>query len=165
MGLQKRLPLTGIQVKFEWCIDIRKTSPKPFLMSKPPSIARFLSQRWLRLHHDACACYRRFFSPCTDWGWRPKELYEFWIGKLPLFIMKLQFPMCLVNWNDHVTWNDHRMRCNDNGIFSLSPGGNPRFSCATSNSRRYLFCQERFALTNSGEVFWAGETMRHEENP
>ena len=85
--------------------------------SKPPSIARFLSQRWLRLHHDACACYRLFFSPCTDWGWRLKELYVFWIGKLPLFIMKLQFPMCLVNGNDHVmTWFDSRMRCNDNGI-------------------------------------------------
>lgn len=89
----------------------------------------------------------------ADWGWRPKELYEFWIGKLPLFIMKLQFPMCLVIGMT-MWWHEMTIGWDVMTMGFIIATWWPRFSCAC-DSRRYLFCQERFALTNSGGVFGA----------
>lgn len=105
------------------------------------------SSRCLRLLQAVFFCM-------AEWGWRPKELYVFELESCPFSLWNFSFP-CAWSWNDNVmTWNDNRMRCNDNGIRHCHLVAS--FFLCNRNSRRYLFCQERFALTNSGGVNWGG---------
>ena len=63
-----------------------------------------------------------------------------------------QFPMCLVIGMT-MWWHEMTIGWDVMTMGFIIATWWPRFSCAC-NSRRYLFCQERFALTNSGGFFF-----------
>ena len=162
MGLQKRLPLTGIQVKFEWCMDIRKTSQNHFWCQSHHPLRGFSPKGGYGFITMLAPATGKIFA-CTDWGWRPKELYVFWIGKLPLF-MFTSVSHVLGHWNDNVmTWNDNRMRCNDNGIHHCNLVAS-FFLCLQLQEISFLpreICPYKFRRV----FFSGGRDTRHEENP